>query len=95
LEVCGFGIHDSDGVWWSGPVKETPEAQPALPEKAMRSASLGFGFFSKPRETHLSSELVSQLPWFYVQACCAVLLLCSVAMLGTACSMWSQQCCDQ
>lgn len=86
-------------------------------------------WFALPVE---SVSQVSQLPWPYIQACCAVLLLCpklsrkcwrlswlscnwkvfartmwdsfgetrcsfwgSVAMLGTTCSMWSHQCCDQ
>lgn len=95
LEVCGMGIQPSDGVWWRGPIKETPQSKPVFPSKPMSTTSLGFGSFHKPKETHLSSELVSQLPWPYIQACCAVLLLCSVAMLGTTCSMWSHQCCDQ
>lgn len=95
LEVCGMGIQPSDGVWWRGPIKETPQSSPVFPSKPMSTTSLGFGSFHKPKETHLSSELVAQLPWPYVQACCAVLLLCSVAMLGTTCSMWSHQCCDQ
>ena len=95
LEVCGPGIQPSDGVWWRGSIKQTPESKPIYPSQPMRTISLGFGSFHKPKETHLSSQLVSQLPWPYVQACCAVLLLCSVAMLGTTCSMWSHQCCNQ
>eukprot|EP00913_Durusdinium_trenchii_P000040 g36.t1 len=87
LEVCGLGLRPSDGVWWRGPIKQTPKSPRSLPDLPMRTASLGPG-----RETHLSAQLVSQLPWPYVQACCAVLLLCSVAMLGTTCSMWSNQC---
>ncbi|CAE7274663.1 rsph10b [Symbiodinium natans] len=82
LEVCNQGISPSDGVWWNGPIKEVPESQKKFPNAFMNTVSLGFGSFHKPQETHLSSQLVSRLPWVYVQACCAVLLLCSIAMLG-------------
>ena len=27
LEVCHQGISASDGVWWSGPIKQVPEAR--------------------------------------------------------------------
>ena len=27
LEVCGMGIQPSDGVWWRGPIKETPQVR--------------------------------------------------------------------
>eukprot|EP00439_Symbiodinium_sp_Y106_P051338 s3253_g6.t2 len=88
LEVCHEGISPSDGVWWSGPIKQVPESGTRFPDQLMHTVSLGFGSFHKPKETHLSSQLVSRLPWLYVQACCAVLLLCSIAMLGATCSMW-------
>ncbi|CAK9113383.1 Radial spoke head 10 homolog B [Durusdinium trenchii] len=26
LEVCGLGLRPSDGVWWRGPIKQTPKA---------------------------------------------------------------------
>eukprot|EP00931_Biecheleriopsis_adriatica_P047765 TRINITY_DN27557_c0_g1_i1.p1 TRINITY_DN27557_c0_g1~~TRINITY_DN27557_c0_g1_i1.p1 ORF type:complete len:495 (-),score=105.06 TRINITY_DN27557_c0_g1_i1:43-1485(-) len=92
---CLPDLNAAAGVWWSGPVQSTPEVKEKLPDVSLHVAALGFGGFVKPKETHLSSGLVSQLPWIYVQACCMVLLLCSIVMLATACSMWSHQCCDQ
>eukprot|EP00930_Biecheleria_cincta_P036987 TRINITY_DN2535_c0_g1_i1.p1 TRINITY_DN2535_c0_g1~~TRINITY_DN2535_c0_g1_i1.p1 ORF type:complete len:570 (+),score=130.07 TRINITY_DN2535_c0_g1_i1:27-1712(+) len=92
---CRAGINPSDGVWWDGPVKETPEVPQKFPVATLGTASLGFGAFHKPPESHLSTEMVSQLPWPYIQASCAILLICSVMMLGMTCGMWSLQCCDQ
>eukprot|EP00933_Yihiella_yeosuensis_P082045 TRINITY_DN9578_c2_g1_i1.p1 TRINITY_DN9578_c2_g1~~TRINITY_DN9578_c2_g1_i1.p1 ORF type:complete len:505 (-),score=92.65 TRINITY_DN9578_c2_g1_i1:57-1571(-) len=87
-------VSHTHGIWWKGPLEDTPVASKQLPNAQLAATSLGFSPFTRPVQVHLSGDVVSQLPWPYIQACNAVFLICSVMMLGTACSMWSHQCCD-